>query len=600
VVGSRELFQKTLASASLQIGWQAAPAPYTVAPKVNLDVLSAGAWAATGTGAAAVSATSIALDAALQPAVLDQPGLGPSPHYSNAARQGYLRLRLDQDFGQGKYQADLLKYLKEGGTNPGAPPPAPVMASLTASYTAQQTIALNSANATDFEARQARYYHVAPFGVAEQHPLLASAARVSLMPQFVFQSTDAGTASAAEFYIGVAGLQPPQELSLLFEVLPGTADPLAQKPVPHLRWSYLRGNEWVDFAPNEVGDGSSELLESGIVTLSVPRAASTGNTVLAPELHWLRLAVASETDAACRLLLVAAQAMEARFQDRDNDPAYGATALPAGAATRLDASDPAVKQLLQPFPGFGGRGAEAPADFHVRASERLRHKDRAIALWDIEHLILQAFPQIYQAKCLNHTQYEPDDSGSGIYRELAPGHYTVVTVPSLLAHQLRDPLRPYTSLDLLQRIEAYLRQRGSCFARLHVRNPQFEEVRVSFKLKLYDGYDVAFYVKQLQEELTRFLSPWAYPGGGTPTFGGKVVKSVLINFVEERPYVDYVTDFQLFHDIAGVQGTADLNEVSGSLAVSILVSARASRHAITVLHPQAGGGAAVACPCEAA
>ncbi|MFO0795313.1 MAG: hypothetical protein U0586_14780 [Candidatus Brocadiaceae bacterium] len=69
------------------------------------------------------------------------------------------------------------------------------------------------------------------------------------------------------------------------------------------------------------------------------------------------------------------------------------------------------------------------------------------------------------------------------------------------------------------------------------------------------GLDETFYVEKMQEAITRFLSPWAaFPGGGSPSFGGKVYKSVLINFVEDLPYVDYVTDFQLFHSFNGFHG----------------------------------------------
>jgi hypothetical protein len=132
-----------------------------------------------------------------------------------------------------------------------------------------------------------------------------------------------------------------------------------------------------------------------------------------------------------------------------------------------------------------------------------------------------------------------------------------------------------------------------------VRNPQFEEVRVKFSVRLYDGYDETYWTLQLQQAITRFLSPWAFSEGGTPTFGGKVYKSVLINFVEDQPYVDYVTDFQLFRDVGGVKGTADLDEVEGSKAVSILVSAPASKHAITVLHPAADAELAETCSCDA-
>jgi hypothetical protein len=218
-------------------------------------------------------------------------------------------------------------------------------------------------------------------------------------------------------------------------------------------------------------------------------------------------------------------------------------------------------------------------------SERLRHKDRAITLWDFEHLVLEAFPRIHRVKCLNHTRYEPDESGGGIYRERSPGHITIVTIPDHRTRNLANPLKPYTSLDTLREIEAYLGTRMTCFAKLHVANPQFEEVRVAFNVKLNSGYDETFHTARLREEITRFLSPWAFSEYGNPSFGGKIHQSVLINFIEDQPSVDYLTDFRLFHDIAGVPGTANMLEIAGSRAISILVSAPASSHRVTVINP---------------
>ena len=224
--------------------------------------------------------------------------------------------------------------------------------------------------------------------------------------------------------------------------------------------------------------------------------------------------------------------------------------------------------------------------FATRVSERLRHKDRAIALWDYEHLILEAFPEIYQARCLNHTRYEPSATGTGIYRELAPGHVTVVTIPDRTGPDARDPLRPFTSLRVLREIEQFLAERMSCFATLHVRNPQFEEVRVDLRVRFRDGVDETFHVNRLKREITEFLSPWAFRSDARPTFNGKVYKSVLVNFVEERPYVDYVSDVHLFHRLPGVTADGpDLEEVAGSRAISILVSVPSDQHGVHAIHP---------------
>lgn len=605
IIGSREVFQKKITAASVNVTWLPPPAPFPVGAVVNtyIDCLQGGGWL-LGTNLKPVGTD--AYDFKSCATVLDVPDLSPNEFYNTASRHGFVRLRLGHDFGQNEYQKALISHLRKEKVkinkvvpHPGNPPIGPSMSALSMSYTASQPVALNPTAV--FKQRQARFFHLAPFGQSEQHPFLNSEGKVYLLPQFDFQR-DVTKESEAELYIGVTGLKLSQNLALLFQVIDGTADPLSVKPDPHIHWSYLRGNEWIAFAKNEVEDHTGGLLNSGIVTFAMPRDASDTNTILPAGMHWIRAAVARESDAVCRLQMVVAQALEVTFKDKGNDPVFPAKLLPAGTISKLDQPDAAVKKITQPFATFGGRGAELPTAFYTRISERLRHKDRAIALWDYERLVLEAFPQIYKAKCLNHTQYEPNESRTGIYKELAPGHVTIVTIPNQQSQNLRDPLRPYTSLGLLEEIAQFLRKRLSCFVSLHVTNPQFEEVQVSCKVRLHDGADEAFYENKLREAITRFLSPWAFPGGGSPSFGGKIYKSVLINFVEEQPYVDYVTDFKLFHmfiDGDGGKQTVERNEVEGSKAVSILVSVPTPKHSITVIKPAEEETPGENCPCEA-
>jgi hypothetical protein len=607
VIGSKEVFQKKLTHATVDIAWRVAPTVYgkdAAQPSVKVEFLSAGAWASTAIPAVTIPAdgagatTSVELSSDLEKPALDAPDYAATAAYGTGARRGFLRLRLSGDLGQAAYQAALLTWLAGKGDKPSPQPVAPVAEGVAMSYVATTPIMLDTGRASAFEARSGQFFHLAPFGVAERHPHLSEGVPVSLVPQFGFVRDGVALASEAEFCIGVAGLKPPQNLALLFQAVDGTANPLAEKPRPHIDWSYLAGDRWIPFEAAAVRDGTDELLGAGIVTLAVPREASSDSSLMPAGMHWIRAAVHERSDAVCRLRLVAAQALEAVFVDRGNDPGFSASPLPAGTISKLATPVAAVKSLAQPFPSFGGRGAEEPRDFYARVSEQLRHKDRAITLWDHERLILEAFPQVYKVKCLNHTRFEPSESGAGVYRELAAGHVTLVMVPRLQGQTFRDPLRPFASLGLLQEIEAFLRRRTSCFARLHVRNPQFEEVRLVFAARLRDGFDESHSVRQLQQAITRFLSPWAF-GGGSPSFGGKIYKSVLIDFVEDQPSVDYVTDFRMFRDVAGVEGSTDLDEAEGSLAVSILVSAPASRHAITVLHPAADALAAEDCGCRA-
>ncbi len=619
IVGSKEVFQKKLSEANIDIEWQSTPAPYNKSIDIQTEYLQGGIWQQYNEAEQAQASSSsnsgkvesynqkalanisdelIGVDDVMediqkmhrlsktisifgdikpsaQPPYIDVPDLSEEEVYNSSSRYGFIRLSLTDDFGQSDYEEALITYIankinKISGTKP-VPPIGPFISSLKLNYTANQSIDLKSSNKAAFENRLCRFSHLAPFGQAEQHPFLNAANKVNLLPQFTFEADNYITPSEAEFYIGVTGLKPPQNLALLFQVADGTADPLSINPPIH--WSYLSNNEWIAFEKNEVEDNTGGLLNSGIITFAVPRDASDNNTLLPSGMHWLRAAVETESDAVCRLIMVAAQALAAAFTDKGNDPAFSAKVLTSGTISKLDQPTVEVKKITQPFESFGGRGREEPSEFYTRISERLRHKDRAVAMWDYERLVLDAFPQIYKVKCLNHTEYEPDESGKGVYRELAPGHVTVVAIPNQQYHNLRDPLRPYTSLGLLAEMESFLQKRFSCFIKLHVKNPEFEEVRVEFNVLFKDGSDETYCVIELQKAITRFLSPWAFPDGGSPSFGGKIYKSVLINFVEEQSCVDCVTDFKLFHQ------KTDKDEVEGSKSVSILVSAR--EHKIT-------------------
>jgi hypothetical protein len=623
-IGSKEVFQKNLAEVVINVQWQNTPAPYD-GKEVDAvtQYLQGGVWQQyTNNVQADVTGTSFSLlgdpQSADKPPYVDAPDLTDNAYYDSSSLYGFARLVLNDDFGQASFEQALIDYIKRvtdsDPNNDGIKPTAPVgpfITELTLAYEAVQTISLDSTDQSSFDGRKAFFYHLAPFGFAEQHPYLKSAGAlpdqgIYLLPQFKHLNlydpnvpVGQPVEHEAEFYLGVTGLVPPQNLALLFQVADGTADPLSVKPNPHIQWSYLRDNEWIAFAKEDVQDLTAEFIDSGIVTLSLPRDASDDNTLMPAGQHWVRASVASKSDSVCRLILVAAQALQATFADQGNDPAFPAKTLPPGTISKLDQPDADVKTISQPFPSFGGQGPEAPGDFYTRISERLRHKDRAIALWDYEHLVLQGFPEIYRVKCLNHTQYDPDASGAGIYRELAPGHVTVVTIPDQQFHNLRDPLRPYTSLGLLDEISTFLSARLSCFVQLHVKNPQFEEVQVSCKIIFAKGYDQGFYLKQLQDAITRFLSPWAFPGGGSPSFGGKIYKSVLINFVEGLPYINCLTDFRLIHtflDTNGNQQSEELDEVTGSKGVSILVSAR--KHDLTAINPAQPSSSGEKCRCE--
>jgi hypothetical protein len=194
----------------------------------------------------------------------------------------------------------------------------------------------------------------------------------------------------------------------------------------------------------------------------------------------------------------------------------------------------------------------------------LRHKRRAISIFDYERLVLEHFPEVYKVRCLCHTSVDS---------EYAPGSVRVVVVPNLRNRNAVDPLRPRLSLSRLEAIREYLAGLASDFADIAVVNPDYEEVRARFHVRFRSGYDKGYYTTQLEQDIVRFLSPWLYDEAEDLTFGGRVHRSSILNFIDEREYVDFVTDFEMDH-IVDDETHTDVEEAEATKSSAVIVPAK--------------------------
>lgn len=378
-------------------------------------------------------------------------------------------------------------------------------------------------------------FHLYPFdGFSILPQEQRSAQTVRFLPQFD---------NEGELLIGLQNLEPSTSLSLLFEVVEETANTDLEKAV--VTWHYLIDNRWKKFdAYLILQDTSNGLIRSGIVKLAIPADISnTNTTILNPALHWIKVSVESRSQAICQMIRIQTQAVEVTFLDEGNDPNHLTKPLPVDRLTKLVDPQPEIKQIYQPFPSFDGKMKEQPAQFYTRVSEHLHHKGRAITIFDFEHLVLDRFPEIYKVRCINHGQMS-----SQACREIAPGHITLAVIPTLSQRRTINDLKPKVNINLLAEIEQYLKSLSSPWINLHVINPNYEEISVDFKVKFKEPFqrEFSFYQRQLESDIVGFLSPWTLDGGAEIHFGGEIYLSSILNFVEERPYVNYVVDFQLY------------------------------------------------------
>jgi hypothetical protein len=502
------------------------------------------------------------------PAGLDEDyGTNAGEGYTLDTERGFLKLKFtDGRFGHADYQLAYSRAILNGIDDPTKielpnAPYTPLIQNLSLDYTCTATIDLSAAAAdqTHYDSRVHEFFGLEPFGPAEVHPYTDPL--VTLLPLRTYEG---------ELYIGLSNALVAQNISLLFMVSEGSSDPDIEKAV--VKWAYLEKNVWREFKKPEIlREQTNGLLTTGIVTLQIPKTATKDNTCLPSGLIWLRAAVENHAGAVCDIISIDAQACEAEFSCYD-DVVPEQISIPAGTISKLKEPDAAVKKIVQPYASVDGKPAEQGNEYYLRVSERLRHKNRAITLWDYERLILARFPGVYTIKCINHTYY---NGTVGTYNSLSPGSTAIIAVPDISISNAPNPLKPKVSKNTLEEIRSYITKSNSAFAVVNVQNPIFEEIKLDFHVKLRDGYEENIYMEQLLQKIKSLLAPWINNSAIQMEFGGKIEKSTLIYQLEKLKYVDYVTCFKMYmFRPAGLEdiSSKDLDRAETATAASILTS----------------------------
>jgi hypothetical protein len=90
------------------------------------------------------------------------------------------------------------------------------------------------------------------------------------------------------------------------------------------------------------------------------------------------------------------------------------------------------------------------------------------------------------------------------------------------------------------------------------------------------GIDENYYLNVLNDDITKLLSPWAFNRDVGLQFGQTFHKSVLVKYIEELGYVDYITDVKLFQLTKQSSNTIgdEVKVASPSNPMAVLVSAK--------------------------
>lgn len=478
-------------------------------------------------------------------------------------KSGPVRLSLNQSFLHELFPRiyALAFSSKEEGVIIPNEPYTPMVETVVLNYTAR--VEFNKGTlVSDYVNNGLKLFHEHPFGQSEEHPYLKNKPgflsddnkKLNLVPTYC---------KGGELYIGLESAEKLQQVSLLIQAFEGSENPLADSFTGKQKaeWSVLCENEWKSLDSSYmVSNETDNFLKSGIVKFSIPKEITQNNTILPAGFVWVKVKIHKNYDAVCKIISIVAQAVLAEFADNGNDLSHLEKGLEAKTISKLIQRVATIKNITQPFSSFGGTPEESDSNYYRRISERLRHKNRAITLWDYEHLILQQFPEIHKAKCLNHTSETSF---------LSPGNVTVVVIPDIVNKNVFDIYQPRVSKATLNTVQEFVNKLNTLHVNAKIINPDYEEVTVDLKVKFYKGYDESYYLKVLNDDIIRLLSPWAFEETASINFGVTLHRSFVINFIEKLKYVDYVENVKLKKG-----EEVSLTQVAPSSPKAILVSAK--------------------------
>jgi hypothetical protein len=467
---------------------------------------------------------------------LNRPTL--ATEYSDTAlRQGGIRLELSNPpevFGHRLFPQifpeAVMKNAKKKGVKDPLPnqPLIPEIKSLSVDYALEYSE--NFKESGTAAERNIELYHCYPFGYECIYPGNYKK-NIRFMPSFDDESN---------LLLGLKDAVPATELSLLFQ-LDDTCFHHTIYEFNTVKWSYLENNNWVDFRRREIlFDSTNNFINSGIVKLRLPKDLPVGNTIVNPELFWIRASLVNNGVrphiAGVYTNGFSAVRVSGPVADKESD-----LCLPPRTIKGFSNELKGVQQVWQLFASFNGKSPEQSDKYYVRVSERLRHKQRPVQSRDIIQVVLEEFPQILMVKCFN--------TSAENFAEVPGSNLHIVLIPKDIKRDslLNEP--PQVSLAMLYKVKSFLTGIISPFVGIEVGNPVYEKVKIVCKVLLTSlaSNNSGFYLRQLTTDINQYIAPWLFGEKENIKIGNRIYKSDILLFIKTRSYVDYVSAFSVIH-----------------------------------------------------
>ena len=396
-----------------------------------------------------------------------------------------------------------------------------------------------------------KLFHIHPFGHVQVFPGPVKS-QSFLLPQINHKGN---------LFIGLRKINEGEIVSIGFELIPAVYINTVINS-PKVYWEYLLNDEWEPLEDLLLEDNTLGLIQTGVVKIRIPNIIQLNNSRFPKGKFWIRAFYDGKEDLNSRIKNIFTQAVSIISSDETDE-------------SLLSLNNNVVKIS---FPGKAGIGnisgpfalklnetVENDNSFYCRISEQLRHKNRAVTNWDIERIILARFNQIDKVRVYGKNSHP---------KEIVKGsNIQIVVIPR---NNLVNGTRKHSSrvdFSTLMEIKQYISQFVSPYANVEVSNPVYEQLKVRCCVKFIDIQKGGYYKNVLNNELISYLSPDIESQFIEKGFDESISKTEILNFIESRPYVDFITEFSVLQlvevnrrykiiDTAKIQKINELRTVS--------------------------------------
>ena len=187
--------------------------------------------------------------------------------------------------------------------------------------------------------------------------------------------------------------------------------------------------------------------------------------------------------------------------------------------------------MYNPVASEGGARTESLEELVARAPVTFKHRGRAVSSEDIICFTKEASQKVAKVKVLSGS----DEKGNRV-----PGLITVVIVPDL-----PEP-KPVPTAEILQIVEAYLKERTPNIGKLKVAGPVYYEVNVRAELVTTDLEALSEIENRVKSKVEEFLHPLKGGKKGKGwDFGQIPSTSDFYSFLSDLSGVSYIKDLYI-------------------------------------------------------